>query len=178
MEAAGAAIGYGSAMTPPLDSFRSSTWGWVRGTLAGWAVVAAAIAGILLTAPGDWGRWPLLLTAAAFATVAWKWLENMAARYDLYEDRLVVRQGIFIKSLDEVDLYRVKDIRLQFSLINQMVGLGSIHVSSSDETTRGRPLALRHVERAAQRREELRRLVEAARQKRRVREIDMTHDDY
>ena len=165
-------------MEQPLDTFRSSTWGWLRGTLAGWATIALIPAGILLTAPGEWGRWPMLLTGLAFLIILWKWFENMAARYDVCEDRLVVREGIFIKSLDEVELYRVKDIRLDFSLINQMAGIGTITVTSSDETTRGKPLALRHVERAAQRREALRKLVETARQKRRVREIDMTHEDY
>jgi uncharacterized membrane protein YdbT with pleckstrin-like domain len=165
-------------MEEPLDTFRSSTWGWLRGTLAGWATMALVPAGILLTAPGDWGRWPLLISGSAFLILLWKWLENMAARYDLCRDRLIVRRGIFIKSLDEVELYRVKDVRLDFSLINQMAGIGTITVTSSDETTRGAPLALRHVERAAQRREELRALVETARQKRRVREIDMAHEDY
>ena len=165
-------------MEEPLDTFRSSTLGWLRGTLAGWGTIALVPAGILLTAPGEWGRWPLLISAAAFLILAWKWVENMAARYDLCRDRLIVRRGIFIKSLDEVELYRVKDVRLDFSLINQLAGIGTITVTSSDETTRGAPLALRHVERAAQRREEMRALVETARQKRRVREIDMTHEEY
>jgi uncharacterized membrane protein YdbT with pleckstrin-like domain len=165
-------------MEQPLDSFRSSTWGWLRGTLAGWGTIALVPVGILLTGTGEWGRWPLLISALAVAIVLWKWFESLAARYDVCQDRLIVREGIFIKSLDEVELYRVKDVRLDFSLINQMVGIGTITVNSSDETTRGRPLVLRHVERAAQRREELRRLVEAARQKRRVREIDLMHEDY
>lgn len=165
-------------MEQPIDTFRSSTWGWLRGTLAGWGTIALVPAGILLTAPGEWGRWPLLISALAVAIVLWKWLECMAARYDICTDRLIVREGIFIKSLDEVELYRVKDVRLDFSLINQMAGIGTITVTSSDETTRGEPLILRHIERAAQRREELRHLVEAARQKRRVREIDMMHEDY
>jgi len=165
-------------MEQPLDTFRSSTWGWLRGTLAGWGTMALVPIGILLTAPGDWGRWPLLISGLAFAIVLWKWFESLAARYDVCTDRLIVREGIFIKSLDEVELYRVKDVRLDFSLINQMAGIGTITVSSSDETTRGGALVLRHVERAAQRREELRRLVETARQKRRVREIDMMHEDY
>jgi uncharacterized membrane protein YdbT with pleckstrin-like domain len=165
-------------MEQPLDTFRSSTWGWLRGTLAGWGTIALVPAGILLTAPGEWGRWPLLIGALAFPIVAWKWLENMAARFDICRDRLIVRRGIFVKSLDEIELYRVKDIRLDFSLINQLAGLGTITVTSSDETTRREPLALRHVERAAERREALRALVEAARQKRRVREVDMAHEDY
>jgi uncharacterized membrane protein YdbT with pleckstrin-like domain len=165
-------------MEQPLDTFRSSTWGWLRGTLAGWGTMALVPAGILLTAPGEWGRWPLLISALALLILAWKWLENMAARFDVCPDRLIVRRGIFIKSLDEIELYRVKDIRLDFSLINQMAGLGTITVTSSDETTRREPLALRNVERAAARREALRDLVDKARQKRRVREIDMAHEDY
>jgi uncharacterized membrane protein YdbT with pleckstrin-like domain len=167
-------------MEQPLDSFRSSTWGWLRGTLAGWGTMALVPIGILLTAvaPPEIGRWPMALTAVALLVVIWKWFESMAARYDICPDRLIVREGIFIKSLDEVELYRVKDVRLDFSLINQMAGIGTITVTSSDETTRGTPLVLRHVERAAARREQLRGLVEDARQKRRVREIDMMHEDY
>ena len=69
-------------------------------------------------------------------------------RYDICPDRLIVRRGIFFKSLDEVELYRVKDVRLDFSLINQMAGIGTITVTSSDETTRGAPGPAR-VERAA-----------------------------
>ncbi|HEX9946525.1 MAG TPA: PH domain-containing protein [Allosphingosinicella sp.] len=165
-------------MEQPLDTFRSSTWGWLRGTLAGWGAIALVPIGILLTATGEWGRWPLLISGLALLIVLWKWFENMAARYDICTDRLIVREGIFIKSLDEIELYRVKDVRLDFSLINQMAGIGTITVTSSDQTTRDAPLTLRHVERAAVRREELRRLVETARQKRRVREIDMMHEDY
>lgn len=165
-------------MEPPIDSFRSSTWGWLRGTLAGWGTIAMIPIGILLTAPGEWDRWPLLISALALAIILWKWFENLAARFDVCPDRLIVRRGIFVKSLDEVELYRVKDIRLDFSLINQMAGIGTITVTSSDETTRGAPLALRHVEHAAARRETLRDLVDKARQKRRVREIDMAHEDY
>ncbi len=165
-------------MEQPLDSFRSSTWGWVRGTLAGWGTIALGLAGIGLLVPGDWGLWPLLLTALAAAIISWRWLEDIAARYDICQDRMIVRRGIFLKSLDEVELYRVKDIRLDFSLINQMAGIGTITITSSDETTRNAALTLSHVEHAQRRREQLRNLVETARQKRRVREIDMMHEDF
>jgi uncharacterized membrane protein YdbT with pleckstrin-like domain len=159
------------------DQFRSSTWGWLRGTLAGWATVALGLAGLGLTALGEWDRWPILLTVLSVLILLWKWLENMASRFDVSPDRLVVRRGIFMKSLDEIELYRVKDIRLDFSLINQLAGIGTVTITSSDETTRSAPLVLPHIEDAQRRREELRRLVEVARQKRRVREIDMTHDE-
>mgnify|MGYP006162528255 CR=1 FL=1 len=49
-------------------------------------------------------------------------------------------------------------------------------VSSTVEVTGEAPLVIPHVDAARRRREELRALVDAARQKRRVREIDM-HED-
>ena len=160
-------------MDQPLDTFRPSAGGWLAGSLAGWGTIALAIAGILLCAPGTWGRWPLLLTALALGIAVAKWIGAMAARYDLTEDRLIVRRGIFMKSLDEIELYRVKDIRLEFSLINQIAGIGAICLLSSDETTRAAPLVIRDVPNAAARREMLRDLVDKARRRRGVREFDM-----
>jgi len=146
-------------MTQPIDTFRSSTWGWLRGTLAGW--------GTLLLCPVGVGLIIVLI----------KWIENLGTTYEVSEDRLILRKGIFVKSLDEIELYRVKDVRLDFTLINQWAGIGTITISSSDETTRTAPLMLRDIEGAHDRREKLRTLVDAARQKRRVREIDVGHDD-
>jgi uncharacterized membrane protein YdbT with pleckstrin-like domain len=159
-----------------VDTFRSSTGGWLRGTLAGWGTILLAIAGGLVTVLGEWGMWPLLATALAVAVILVKWIGNMASKYEVTPERLIIHRGILFKSVDEIELYRVKDIRIDFTLINQWANIGTITVSSSDETTRGGDLVLAHVERARDRREEMRRLVDAARQKRVVREIDMVHE--
>ena len=163
-------------MSEPIDRFRSSTLGWLRATLAGWGTILLALAGLLGVGLGNWGLWPLALTAAAIAIVLAVWFRNLAATYEVCPDRLLIRRGIFIKSIDEVELYRVKDVRLDFTIVNQLAGIGTITVTSSDETTRGAALRMDHVERAQTRREELRRLVEEARQRRRVREIDMVDE--
>ena len=164
---------------PALDSFRPSTTGWLKGTLAGWGVVLLFIAGIVLAVMGtlDLGMYWLALSVAALGLIAWRWLENMASKYDLTEERLIIRRGLIAKSLDEIELYRIKDVRINFSIINQIAGIGTIGISSSDETTRNGDLIIRDVERAQARREEIRRLVDIARQKRRVREVDMVHED-
>ena len=146
-------------MEQPLDTFRSSTWGWLRGTLAGWGTLLLCLVGIGLI------------------IVLVKWIQNLAATYEITEERLVIRRGIIFKSVDEIELYRVKDIRIDFTLLNQWANIGTIAISSSDETTRNGDLILPHVENAQARREQLRRLVDTARQKRRVREIDMVHED-
>ncbi|MBY8822689.1 PH domain-containing protein [Sphingomonas colocasiae] len=146
-------------MAQPLDSFRSSTWGWLRGTLLGWLTLA------------------LCIVAVGFVIILIKWIQNLATTYEVTEDRLILRKGIFVKSIDEIELYRVKDIRIDFTLINQWAGIGTITVLSSDETTRDAPLIMPDIENAQARRESLRLLVDTARQKRRVREVDMVHED-
>jgi uncharacterized membrane protein YdbT with pleckstrin-like domain len=142
-----------------LDSFRSSTWGWLRGTLLGWGTLLLCLVGIGLI------------------IVLIKWIQNLTTTYEVTEERLIIRHGIFIKSIDEIELYRVKDIRIDFSLINQWANIGTITLISSDETTRDAPMTIPDVDDARRRREEIRKLVDAARQKRRVREIDMVHED-
>ena len=162
-------------MDAPLDTFRPSTLGWLRGTLAGWGTILLAFAGIVVTLMA-YGTYWLGLTALALLILLWKWLENMAAKYEVTEERLIVRRGIINKSIDEIELYRIKDVRLDFTIINQLAGIGRMCVSSSDETTRDGDLVMRDIERAAERREALRRLVDAARQRRSVREVDMVHE--
>ena len=161
------------------DSFRSSTWGWLRGTLAGLGTVLLGVAGfgVMVAKAGDWGAWPLVATGLALVIVLWKWLRNMGAKYEVTEQRLIVRKGIFFKSIDEIELYRVKDVRMNFTLLSQWAGIGTICLTSSDETTRITDLVMRDVEKAQSRREEFRRLVDAARRQRGVREIDMVHED-
>lgn len=162
------------------DIFRPSVTGWLRGTAAGIGTVLMGIAGVALVIAmaGDWGAWPLVLTGLSVLIVVWKWLQSMAAKFEITAERLIVRRGIVFKSIDEIELYRIKDVRMDFSLLNQFAGIGTICLTSSDETTRVGELVMRHVERAQARREELRRLVDAARQRRGVREIDMVHEDF
>jgi uncharacterized membrane protein YdbT with pleckstrin-like domain len=161
------------------DSFRSSLRGWLYGTAAGLGTLVLGALGVVLTvaAAGDWGAWPLLLTALALAIVAVKWLEVMGSLYQITSERLVLRRGILMKSIDEIELYRIKDIRMDFSLLNQWAGIGTICLTSSDETTRTGELVMRNVPNAQGRREELRNLVDSARRRRGVRELDMVHED-
>ena len=165
---------------PALDTFRPSTIGWLKGTLAGWGTALLFLAGILLWLlnTANLGMYWVALSLLAIGIFVWRWFENLASKYELTEERLIIRKGIIAKSVDEIEMYRIKDVRINFSIINQLVGLGTISISSSDETTRNGDLVIRDLEGAQARREQLRRLVDTARQKRRVREIDMVHEDF
>jgi uncharacterized membrane protein YdbT with pleckstrin-like domain len=165
-------------MDPVQDTFRSSFGGWVWGTAAGLGTLLLGLVGVVLTvaAAGDWGAWPLVLTGIALLIAVFKWLEVMSSLYEITPERLILKRGIFMKSIDEVELYRIKDIRMDFSLLNQWAWIGTICLTSSDETTRTGELTLRDVPKAQARREELRGLVDAARKQRGVREMDMFRD--
>lgn len=171
-------------MSQAVDRFRSSTIGWLRGTLAGWGTILLLLAGLvgsiwaLAQRPVTGWAWlfPVMLVAALLLLAA-KWLANLATTYEVTTDRIILHRGILRKSIDEIELYRVKDVRIDFSIINQLADLGTISIASSDETTRDGPLVIADVERARARREQLRALVNAARRERGVREIDMVHED-
>jgi uncharacterized membrane protein YdbT with pleckstrin-like domain len=170
-------------MPQVLDRFRSSTRGWLLGTLAGWGTIFLLLVGAGATfwflAQGELhGRaWvgPVVLVAG-LAILVWKWFGNLATTYEVTPDRLILHKGIVNKSIDEIELYRVKDVRIDFTIINQIADIGTITIASSDETTRDAPLAIRDVAQARARRETLRELVDTARRQRGVREIDMVQE--
>lgn len=162
-------------MSQTLDRFRSSTWGWLRGTVAGWGTILLIPIGAVGTVVTG-TLYPLGFLALAAVIALVKWVQNLATTYEVTEDRLILHRGILKKSIDEIELYRIKDIRIDFSLINQWAGIGTITLLSSDETTGGRPFVIHYVEQAQARREKLRDLVNAARRARGVREFDMVQE--
>lgn len=142
-----------------VDAFRSSTNRWLLGSFAGWLTILSCAIGVGLV------------------IIAVRWLQNMASAYEVTDQRLIVRRGLILKSIDEIELYRIKDVRVDFSLINQIVDIGTITITSSDRTTGSASFVLRDVPAARERREGLRKLVDRARQRRGVRELDVDHED-
>lgn len=144
-------------MEKPIETFRASTGRWLIGSLAGLGTLILCLVGVGLV------------------IIALRWLQNIATSYELTDQRLIIRTGIFNKKTDEIELYRVKDVTVSYSLINQWADIGAISITSSDPTTQGGTLVLRDIPRARAIREELRTLVDHARQARRVREMDVDH---
>lgn len=54
--------------------------------------------------------------------------------YTLTTERLIKDSGIFNKRRDEIELYRIKDVKSRFSIFQRLVGIGDIEVVSSDVT--------------------------------------------
>jgi len=62
-----------------------------------------------------------------------KWLQVKFVRYELTTERLRLRRGIFSRSTDEVELYRVKDYVLQEPFVLRMFGAGDILIQTNDD---------------------------------------------
>jgi uncharacterized membrane protein YdbT with pleckstrin-like domain len=139
----------------PVDEFRSSTRRWLLGSFAGWGTLLTCLVGI------------------GFVLIGVRWLRNRSAAYEITDQRLIIKRGILFKTIDEVELYRIKDVRLGYSLLNQMTDIGTITLTSSDRTTNGGEFTLRDIPMARDRREGLRTLVDRARKRRGVRELDV-----
>ena len=144
----------------PVDSFRSSTNRWLFGSFTGWLTILSCAIGVGLV------------------VIAVRWLRNLAASYEITDQRLIVKRGLVMKSIDEIELYRIKDVRVDYSLVNQLTDIGTITITSSDRTTGNAQFVLRDIPAARERREGLRKLVDRARRLRGVREMDIDDDDY
>lgn len=154
-----------------IDSFRSSTERWLFGSFEGWMWVGILLLGPILALIFD-SPWFMLVSAVSFVRIVVQWLHYMAAKYEITSQRLIIHRGIVFKSIDEVELYRVKDVKVNYSLLNQLFNIGTITVISSDRTNVGVPMLLPNVVGARDRREQLRGLVQSERVRRGVREID------
>jgi uncharacterized membrane protein YdbT with pleckstrin-like domain len=101
----------------------------------------------------------------------WQWLVIRNTVYELTSERLKLRSGVLNKQLDEVELYRVRDYKLEQPFFLRLFGLGNISLQTSD---RSHPhLTLRAVRNGEQLYEQLRQAVEQSRAKKGVRELDV-----
>ena len=138
-----------------IVTLHPSTGRWLVGSFAGWLVLLSCV--ILIGIP-------ILLLI---------WLNRRFTVYRITDQRIILEHGVLFRKIDEIELYRVKDVRLDFSLLNQMVNIGTISLNSSDASTNGNPMTMPHIWDARKHRETLRTLVEAIRQRRGVKELDM-----
>lgn len=86
--------------------------------------------------------------------------------YELTEDRLFVRSGIFVRHEEEVRLYRITDLSTRVSLLQRMFDIGDIDVCSADATLGN--FTIRNIRNVKERKEDLASAVESARLSNRV----------
>jgi len=88
----------------------------------------------------------------------WPWLRWLTTRYVLTTHRVVIRQGVFARSGRDVPLTRVNDVSFHHSLVERMLGCGTLTIESAGEHGQ---VELPEVPRVEQVQREVYRLVEA-----------------
>ncbi len=132
------------------------------------------LVGLLLIAGiGVGGTFFPLAWAAIVLPLAWMIWEFLKVRcrvYELTTERLRLYSGVLNQTIDEVELYRVKDTTMERPFWFRMFGLSSLYLETSD---RSHPkVELEAVSDAMNLRETLRKQVEYWRDRKRVREVD------
>ena len=63
------------------------------------------------------------------------WIRVKSCSYRLTTQRLFVRRGWLVKHVDELELYRVKDVVVDQGVLQRVLGYGTITVLADDDTT-------------------------------------------
>lgn len=100
-----------------------------------------------------------------------KWLAARSHAYRLTTERLLTTEGIFSKTTESLELYRVKDIRMRQPFLQRLSGLESVELITSDNDTPD--LVIDHVPQRLQLGDKIRRQVEACRVAKRTSEVEL-----
>jgi uncharacterized membrane protein YdbT with pleckstrin-like domain len=100
-----------------------------------------------------------------------RWWATKATFYTLTSERLLICHGILNRREDNLELYRVRDYAVEQPFSLRVLGLGNLKMLTSDPMTPNVTIhAIHEVDKV---REALRSGVEAARDRKRVRQMDM-----
>ncbi|WP_408840371.1 PH domain-containing protein [Acidocella sp.] len=101
------------------------------------------------------------------------WWPN-SKHFTLTNQRIKIRVGVLSRRIDEIELYRIKDVFYSASFFERLWGIGNISLLSTQiSSRRGRITGIRNAEDV---REAIRAYVQAARTGRGVREVDYFRD--
>lgn len=115
---------------------------------------------------------PVVLIALLFPAVwaLWNYLKVRCQGFELTTERLKITQGVLNQHLDEIELYRVKDVLMTRPWWMRITGLASLNLETSDRSLP--QLVIPAIKDGVALREELRKQVEIQRDRKRVRETD------
>jgi membrane protein YdbS with pleckstrin-like domain len=100
----------------------------------------------------------------------WRFLVVKTWKIEVTNHRLIEEKGVLSKTTDELELYRVKDIRLDQPFFLRLVGLSNIILATSDRSHS--IVKIPAIPGGRNLREQLRIAVDARRDKKGVRETD------
>jgi uncharacterized membrane protein YdbT with pleckstrin-like domain len=105
-----------------------------------YVVLGAVCVGIWwLGARFDTGLSPVVIAVAGplplLIGIAFSWLVRLSAEYRLYADSIEIETGLVSRNVDNLQLFRVRDLSLHQSVLGRLLGAGDVIVTSTDQST-------------------------------------------
>ncbi len=121
------------------------------GRITAWVIVGVGLAAArwwlpLLAArlqvPPSWQpvidtviHWSWVGLAIPVVHLACAWITSRLIRYDLTAERLVVTRGLLMRRVDNLELYRVRDLHLELPLLPRLLGVGDVVLDTVDHSS-------------------------------------------
>src|SRR5437867_72435 len=76
----------------------------------------------------------LIGLAPLAAGLLYSWLVRISTEYRIYNDSLEVESGLIARSIENIQLFRVRDVGLRQSLLGRILNVGNVYVWSTDQS--------------------------------------------
>ncbi len=118
-----------------------------------------------------WG-WLFYLIVFPCGYALQKWLIVNSCNYELTSERLRVTTGIFTKSFEEIELYRIRDYSIVQPFFLRLFSLGNVILKTSDKTMPD--VTISAIKDFIEVKDKIRARVEILRREKDIKEIDYT----
>ncbi|MDG1286699.1 MAG: PH domain-containing protein [Rickettsiales bacterium] len=105
----------------------------------------------------------LPLTLIIFAFI---FLHMKVDMYTITTERLIFKHGIIARTLEEIELFRIKDVTVSQGFFERLLNIGTVQVLSVDDTTS--KLLIKGIDDPMAIKEKLRKMYRASRKKERI----------
>ena len=128
--------------------------------------------------PSHWTSFPFYFISVLFIPLLgiglimgiWRYLTIKYWKITITNQRIIEEKGVLSKTTNELELFRVKDLKLDQPFFLRIVGLSNIILLTSDRTNKR--YLIEGVDNGKELREKLRVSVEKRRDEKKVREVD------
>ena len=123
--------------SPMLRWQLASGWPWA---LIGIIIAAAPIVLRLGASSTSTTKVPVWLIAVSLLIglilIFVPWIKSKTIRYKISNYRINFERGLLSRTIDTLEMWHVEDLKFHQSILNRLLGVGSITVYSHDATTR------------------------------------------
>lgn len=102
----------------------------------------------------------------------WYWLKVNSCRYCVTTERIIIREGVFSRHTDELELYRVRDICFEEPFFLRLFSLSNLVLSTTDPSNP--TLTLKAIHQGQSLWNQIRKYAEICRRNKGIQEFDVT----